>query len=480
MKKFLLINIIIFIFLNCSNNNPAITKKNLKISWKITTPSKQWHDMTPLNLFKGKNNKNDIAVNTDSFKQEIDGFGGSFNEKGWAALSLLTQEKKEEVIKALFDPENGARLNICRVPIGSSDYAISRYTLNETKNDYEMKNFSIERDKQYLIPYIKSALKYKPDLELWASAWTPPTWMKTNNSFDAGSMKDDPKIYTAYANYLINFIKSYQKEGIDIFAVAVQNEPLIDRNYPSCLWTPEQYLIFIRDYMGPLFTKDDFKDRIMLGTFQDCSYNLFPKKVLDDPAANSYVTYVGYQWDGLRSVTPTRENHPAKKIIQTETECGNWYWKSDFKYNPDFPQNDWFYGSYTWNKIKDFFDAGVNSYLLWNMILDEEGKSIDSIKPWPQNAAIVIDKNTKKIIYTPMYYAFKHFSYFIKPGAHLLDPDKSNNDVISFLNPDGEIIIILQNKNIKTKKLIISLDTCWFTIELPETSWSTIVVPKIE
>jgi glucosylceramidase len=454
-------------------------KQTAEVAWKVSTQSKQWQDMGALSLFKGKGEKIDTAIDLSSLKQEIDGFGGAFNEKGWKALSLLTPDKREAVIKELFDPQEGAKFNICRVPIGASDYAASRYTLDETKNDFKMKNFSIERDKEYLIPYVKAAMEYRPDLQIWGSVWTPPTWMKTNEAFDGGNMKDDTGVYGAFALYLARFVEEYQAEGINVFASAVQNEPLIEKNYPSCLWTPEQFLVFVRDYMGPTFEERNVQAKIMLGTIQDGDYSAFPDTVLSDPEANSFVSIVGFQWDGLNSVAQTRSNYPDKKIMQTETECGNWYWRPDFKYDPDRPQNDWAYGVYTWNKIKAFFDEGVNSYLLWNMVLDEEGKSIDAVSPWPQDAAIVVDKNTKEVIYTPMFYAFKHFTFFVEPGAHYVDVGSSRKDAIAFLNPDGELVIVLQNDGQNPKTLNISIGDYWLTVTLPEMSWSTLVVPSL-
>ena len=291
-------------------------------------------------------------------------------------------------------------------------------------------------------------------------------------------MKDDPLIYEAYALYLARFVEEYRNEGIDIFMVAVQNEPFIERNYPTCLWTPQQFLTFIRDYMGPLFEERNVGAEIMLGTLQDEDYTAFPQTVLSDPAANDYISTVGFQWQGLYSVAQTRSDYPDKKIMQTETECGNFYWEPG--YNPDFPQNDWAYGIHTWNKIKEYFDEGVNSYLLWNMILDEEGKSIDSESPWPQNAAVVVDKNTKEVIYTPMFYAFKHFTFFVEEGANYATSSSIRVGTVSFLNPDGEIIIILQNDGDKPKDLKISTGEHQFNVTLPEMSWSTFVVPSLE
>lgn len=453
----------------------AADSSSVSVKWKLSTKDSMWTDKPDLNSVAS--DSADILVETDKLKQTIDGFGGAYNEKGWTALSLLSQDKQDEVLKALFDQQSGAKFTICRIPIGASDYAESRYTLDEKRNDYTMSKFSIARDKEKLIPYIKASLKYNPDMKLWGSAWTPPTWMKTNRDFDSGNFKDKPKIYGAYALYLKKFIESYKTEGLDIFAVAVQNEPTILTKYPSCAWEPNQFLVFIRDYLGPLFEKSNLSGKIMLGTIQDGNFDGYPKTVLSDETANKYVNYVGFQWDGLASVAKTREMYPDKNILQTETECGNWHWKPGF--DPNKPQNDWAYGSYTWSKIKSFFDNGVNSYLLWNMILDEEGKSIDAGRPWPQNAAIVVDRAKKEPVYTPMYYAVKHFSYYVKPGAKYTSLKNSNYNAIAFTNADGEIVINVQNDLINPLEKTIGVKGNVIKVSLPPRSWSTFIFPKM-
>jgi glucosylceramidase len=469
--------LLIFVF-TCAEKNDLV-EQSVKASWKVSTPGAQWQDMEDLAIMKGESGTADVEIDLVSLKQEIEGFGGAFNEKGWEALSLLTPEERDKVLKELFDPEEGAKFNICRVPVGASDYAVSRYTHNETKNDYNMNNFSIERDKKRLIPYIKAAMRYRPDLKVWGSAWTPPTWMKTSGEFDGGNMKDDPRIYAAYALYLARFVEEYQKEGINLYVVAVQNEPEVEPHYPSCLWTAKQYLTFIRDHMGPLFEERKVNAGIMMGTICQRGYNQFPGIVLSNPEVKGYVSIVGYQWSGVHNVADTRKRFPKKSIMQTETECGNLYWQPGFKM--DRPPNDWDYGSYTWKKIREFFEKGVNSYMLWNMVLDEEGKNIDSQLPWPQNAAVVIDKNTKQAIYTPMFYAFKHVTYFVKPGAHYVSVIYGwEKNAIAFLNPDGELVILLENDRWQPEPVNINFGDYWLTVELPPQSWSTIVVTPLQ
>jgi len=479
MKRVLLAMLILLLILTtaCASvpaSHPPL-EQSLDVAWTCTTEDKLWLDCEAVQLIPGTAPDADFDINTYDLGQEVTGFGGAFNEKGWVALSVLTPEERDAVIKAMFDPKEGAKFNLCRVPIGASDYAMSRYTLNETEGDYDMNSFSIERDKENLLPYIQAAMAYRPDLKIWGSAWTPPTWMKTNSDFDGGYMKDDPKTYEAYALYLARFVEAYQAEGINLFAVAVQNEPGIDRHYPTCLWEPEQFQTFIKDYMGPLFEERGVNADIMLGTFEDGDFRNFPN-LLSDPNVNKYVSLVGFQWGGVYAVAHTREYFPDKQIYQTETECGNFYDREG--YNPNRPPNDWAYGIYTWNKVKQYFDEGVNAYLLWNMVLDEEGKSIDSENPWPQNAAITVDKNTREVTYTPMFYAFKHFSYYIKPGAQYVNNIGDGGDGIAFLNPDGNLVIELQNPNDEPRTMTINVDGGVMTVDLPEMSWNTLIVPS--
>src|SRR5690606_4250333 len=136
--------------------------QSVEAGWKMTMPHRPWRDMEPIAVFKNQGGRADIEIDLTSLRQEIDGFGGAFNEKGWAALSLLTQEERQYVLNELLNPEKGAGFNICRVPIGASNYAVSRYTHYETKNDYAMKNFSIAWEHYYLLPYIKAAMRYRP------------------------------------------------------------------------------------------------------------------------------------------------------------------------------------------------------------------------------------------------------------------------------------------------------------------------------
>ncbi len=186
----------------------------------------------------------DVTVNDASAQQTWEGFGGAFNEAGWIYMASLSASDRAMVMQLLFGVD-GAHFAFGRIPIGASDYSFvdasknkqaGRYTLNETAGDNEMKNFSLERDKKNLIPFVQAALAIRPDLRLWASPWTPPTWMKSPVKFDGGTMKSDDATLQAFALYLAKFVQEYGKLGMKVEAVAPQNEPNFEQGYPSAHW----------------------------------------------------------------------------------------------------------------------------------------------------------------------------------------------------------------------------------------------------
>ena len=415
----------------------------------------------------------DVLVYPDAGRQTIEGFGGAFNEKGWQALSVLDETQRREVMRRLFDPHEGLGFSICRVPIGSSDYALDRYTLNETAGDFEMKHFSIERDRRHLIPYVKEALSIQPKLRLWASAWTPPTWMKDNRGFDSGAFLDDPKVYRAYALYLLKFIRAYGAEGIPIEAVAVQNEPGTLQDYPSCDWTAVQYLTFIRDYLGPLFQAEGLEDAIMLGTLNQPKLAGHAYTVLGDPHARQYVARAGMQWFSFSFMGRLKTVAPGLTIWQTETDCGNWPWSVG--YDPDKPQNDIGYASFTWKKIRDWLKAGVTVYELWNMVLDPWGKNIGSQRAWPQNSAITVHPETREVCYTPMFGAVGSFAKFVRPGSKMVETEGTFANALAFTGEDGRVIVVLHNPYTTREDIRVWIGGAVYLIEMPPQSFTTMI-----
>jgi glucosylceramidase len=422
----------------------------------------------------------DVTVNDSSAQQTWNGMGGTFNEQGWNVLSLLSATERDRAIKLLFDANEGAKLSYGRVPIGASDYAMDRYTLNETAGDTAMANFSIERDKQKLIPYIQAALAVRPDLHLWGSPWTPPTWMKqapftyTNGAlnYDGGHMKEDATTLQAFATYLAKFVEEYAKIGLKIEAIHPQNEPGYETRYPSCLWTSGGFAKFIGQYLGPTFASRNVTADIYVGTMSNNDTDpTIINAVTGDATANKYVKGFGLQWnlldyvDGLRS-----RNLP---IVQTEHKCGNYPWNPDGlpTFNPNTAANDYAYGVESWGYLKKWIQSGVNVYSAWNMVLDTAGKNLDSMRPWPQNALLNVNTSSKTLIITPAYYVFRHVSQYVDPGAKVVGT--TGGDALAFKNPDGTIVAVIYNAG-GAKNAIVQIAGKKLQFAMPSNGWATV------
>ena len=315
------------------------------VAWKSSTAESLWHDNAPLTATAGNGaDAPDVTVDPAAAYQTIDGWGGCFNERGWAALSVLTPTDRAAVLRALFDPQTGLKLNLCRSPIGASDYAVTPYSLDDTPDnapDYGMTHFSIARDQEKLIPFIKAAQAVRPGLKIWGVPWSPPTWMKTNgliNTDNSGSMKSDDRTMGAYALYFEKYIQAYRRQGIPLFIVAPQNEPTQATGYPGCFWSGPQLADFLTQYLGPKLKADGVKCETWLGTPTNGRRDMVDP-TLNAPASAQYVAGYGLQYDAYNVIPVIRAAHPSAKIMETETPCGS-------------HENDWNYaqGQFGWIK----------------------------------------------------------------------------------------------------------------------------------
>ncbi len=391
--------------------------------------------------------------------QTWEGWGGCFNELGWIALSALPAERRDAVLRELFDPADGCRFNLCRLPIGASDYAAEWYSHNETDGDLAMEHFSIARDRRYLLPYIRAALALRPDLKLFASPWSPPTWMKFPKAYNYGTMIWKPEILRAYALYLAKFVKAYEAEGIRLNQVHPQNEPVADQKFPSCLWTGAQMRDFIRDHLGPAFAEQGLDCEIWLGTLNTADYDGFVNTTLSDPSANRYIAGVGLQWDGRGMVQRVHAAWPDKRIMQTENECGN-------------GQNTWEYAQYVFGLLQHYLTNGTNAYVYWNMVLAPTGLSTWG---WKQNAMVTVDPASQTVTYNPEFHVMKHFSRFIAPGAVRVGVSGClAANAVAFENPDGSRVAIVSNP-LKTPRLCVLGDgQQTVSLTLPPESFNTV------
>jgi glucosylceramidase len=444
---------------------PIIGYCHAAVRWYSTIESDPWLDRGTIGLTaKTDSNPSVIEIDSNNRYQTIDGFGGCFNELGWKALNVLDSAQIDVVMGELFDPVDGCRFNICRIPIGANDYATSWYSLADTANDYRMEHFSIERDRRTLIPFIKCAMQHKANLKVWGTPWSPPAWMKENNSYSGGqnTLRWNEKVLEALALYFAKFVQAYRAEGINLYAIHVQNEPIANPNYPSCLWSGEHMRDFIRDYLGPAFEVRNIDAEIWLGTINSPDYNAYAGTVLADTAASAHISGIGYQWEGKKAIGQTYQGHPEKKLMMTEQECG-------------YGGNSWKYGEEVFTSLVHYFNNGANSQMQWNMILDETGKSTWD---WVQNSMITIDKNTGRVTYNPQFFIVKHFSHFIDSGAVRITCRGPLKDNIAFLNPDGSVVFITANMNSEVKNVTVSINNKVFAAKIPAHSYNTFIIKK--
>jgi glucosylceramidase len=449
-----------------------------QVEWTSTTNSKPWFKKQ-IKLVALSNSKIDATIIPGVKEQTINGFGVCFNELGWTALSVLGEQDREIILKNLFDPKEGLKLNICRMPVGANDYARDYYSLNDSVNDFEMKYFSIERDKKMLIPYIIAAMKYKPDLKVWGSPWCPPYWMKTNNHYacrpgsnngltreqsgreEITQFRMQPEYLKAYALYFTKYVQAYRYEGINITGIHVQNEMNSCQNFPSCIWTASDLGNFIGKYLGPALKTSIPDAEIWYGTYERPSVAKIDT-IMQDPVTSKYITGVSFQWAGKKAIPGVHAKYPSLKLMQSETECGN-------------GRNDWKDAEYTFSLMKLYFENGVSVYSFWNSILDETGKSMWG---WKQNSMITVNSPTKEVVYNPEFNLLKHFSYFIQPGAKKVKTKGNNSGLLAFLNPDKTLIVIVGNMEDSTMETNIRIGKKILNVQIEPHSFNTFKISK--
>ncbi|MEA5047040.1 MAG: glycoside hydrolase family 30 protein [Eubacteriales bacterium] len=444
------------------------------ISWHISGENARWMAKQPETV----NAPATLEPDGRTY-QRMEGFGGCFNELGFRALSHLSGADRAELLSELFSPQR-ANLNLCRLPIGANDYAEDWYSLDETPGDFSLAHFSIERDRRCLIPYIKEALGYQPEMKLFASPWSPPTWMKDPPVYNWGKLIWTPENLCAYANYFVRFVQAYANEGVRVDQVHVQNEPVANQKFPSCMWTGEELRDFIRDYLGPALREGSPETELWLGTINapGCDYrklifdkwatedyDYFANVVLSDERALSFITGVSYQWGGKIAIQRTFESWwPRVRLMQSENECG-------------FGDNTWDYALYVWTMLKHYIANGAESYLYWNLILEPDGRST-----WgdPQNAMVTVDPGTGRYERNPDFYVMKSCSAIVQRGAVRLGMKGAwAADTLAFANPDGSLALSVLNPFRETRPLTLNHagETLRFALE-PRSVSSILLAPE--
>lgn len=389
-----------------------------------------------------------IEVDPSVEYQHIIGFGGAFTEAVASVIGRLPESRRKEILDAYFSPY-GSWYSLCRIPIGSCDFSLSTYSYNETPGDTLMENFSIARDKEALIPLIKSAMAVPgAKFELFASPWSPPGWMTTQGRRVAPNNHLKPEYYGAYADYLARYFKAYSEEGLNIPYMTIQNESWNDSGrWETTQFQPKETVDFVK-VLGPVFAEQNITSKIMiydhnkgLNNQGENQIKYYVDRVLNDPEARKYISGVAFHWYGATQTDPftdikvTHDAYPEQILIHSEA-CAE-----------GGPQpNDYTIGERYGYDILGCLNNRTQGWIDWNLVLDHNGGPNHANNFC--SAPILANTETGELIYNPSYYYLAHYSKFFRPGAVVIDA-KSNNQTLEATackNPDGKIAVVVMNR----------------------------------
>lgn len=384
-----------------------------------------------------------IFVDPEHTFQTFVGIGAALTDASAETFFKLPDEQQELFLKLYFSIDNGIGYSLARTNIHSCDFSSSSYTYVEDR-DKNLTSFSIAHDKQYRIPFIKRCIESAGgSLKLFVSPWSPPAWMKDNNDMLHGG-KLLPEYYDSWADYFIKFIGSYEKEGIPVWGLTVQNEPMATQTWESCIYTADEERDFIKNYLGPKLWSNGLKEKKLIAWDhnRDLLYHR-ANTILSDQEAAKYVWGIGFHWYESWTGAPTPENvkrvheaFPEKQLLLTEACNYPFSWET-------FEQ--WHWGeNYGQAMILDF-NNGATGWTDWNILLDEQGgpNHVGNYCFAPVHA----DTRYGSLHYMNSYYYIGHFSKFVRPGAQRIICSSNRAQLLTtgFINPDGTIAIIVMN-----------------------------------
>ena len=406
-----------------------LTSKESKARIKKIPESELLHD--------SKTESRSIKVDKNLTRQSILGFGGAFTEASASIYDQLETDKKNEIIQAYFG-DSGNQYNMGRTHINSCDFSLGNYALCE-QEDRKLTDFSIERDKKMLIPFIKEALnKASSPIFLMASPWSPPPWMKTNDQMNhGGKLKEE--FQDTWAEYYCKYIEFYERDGIPIWGISVQNEPEAVQTWDSCIYTGEEERDFIKNFLGPALKRNKYLDKKLV--IWDHNRDVMVERsraVLSDPDAAKYVWGTGFHWyngDHFDEVQKVHDEFPDKELIFTEgcQEGG--------------PHNgSWDLGERYDTSIINDLNRYTVAWIDWNLLLDERGGP-NHVGNYC-SAPIIVNTKTQELLYQSSYFYLGHFSRFFSRGDKIIEIENTSNQLLSLscINKNGRLTTTIMNK----------------------------------
>ncbi|MBX3086133.1 MAG: glycoside hydrolase family 30 protein [Anaerolineae bacterium] len=406
-----------------------------------------------LPLARTANPQLSVVVDPRVRYQTIEGFGGAFTESAAVTYYKMSPDCQAEILRAYFDPVAGLGYNLCRTHINSCDFSVSTYAYAEVPDDMALEHFTIEHERTALIPMIKAAQQVAPKpFRMIATPWSPPAWMKTNNDMcHGGQLK--PEYRAVWAQYFCRFVREYEKEGIPIWGLTMQNEPQAVQTWESCIFSGEEARDFVRDYLGPTLAEAGLASlRLMIWDHNRDVLFDWIKPVLDDPQAAQYVWGTAFHWyvaDCYDNLLCAHEAYPDKKLLFTEgcPEGG-----------PHL--GEWGTGERYGKAILNDLNHWAVGWVDWNLVLDETGgpNHVGNFC----SAPIIAHTQTGELLYQSSYYYIGHFSRFIQPGAEriLCASPRDELQATAFRNPDGQIVVVVLNLSDQRIAYSLKIDGC--------------------
>ena len=380
-----------------------------------------------------------IAVDDEKKFQTMDGFGAAMTDSSaWLLEEQLTAAQRRAVMRKLFDPRHGIGVSFVRVPLGASDLSRNHYSYDDMpagQSDPGLQHFSIDHDREYILPALRQALKIDPAISIMVTPWSAPAWMKTKDSMNGGQLRTD--VGKDFADYLTRAVSGYEKAGVPVKYLSLQNEPLYEtKDYPGTLMHADQETALIHNYVGPALHDAGLKVSI-LAYDHNWDHPEYPLEVLSDPVAAQYVAGSAFHCYGgnVSAQGPVHDRFPDKGLWMTECSGGSWQ-KGNLL-------------AATEKLVIESSREWAKSVVLWGLALDEKnGPFAGGCKTC--RAFVTVDRSSTphKVSYTADFYAIGQASEFVKPGAVRIDSTDLGGkslETVAFENPDHSVALLVLN-----------------------------------
>lgn len=486
-----------FLFLFMLN---ACTSNKEKLDLEVFETSASGHKLTKISDTGDKAGEVEIKLNPQNRRQTITGFGGSFTESSAYLVNQLSAENRKKIIDAYFGPE-GSRYSLTRTHINSCDFSLSQYDY-VTDEDKDLSTFSVDEDKEDIIPMIREAMATSEEgFKIIASPWTAPPFMKDNNDWVGGKLL--PEYYDSWALYFSKYIDAYKAEGIDIWGITVENEPLGNgNNWESMHFTPEEMSAFVQNHLGPTLDKHNKSEVKILGYDQNREHlKEWVDAMYNDPSVGKYFDGTAIHWYASTfdffpdELQYAHQKAPDKHLIQSEAcvdaevpkwKDDAWYWSKeatdwgwDWAPEDQKPLHPKYVPTFRYARdIIGCLNNWVDGWVDWNMVLNRQGGP-----NWFENwcvAPVIVDPEADEVYFTPIYYVMSHFSRYIRPEAQVISVDNPDNDlmVTAAINPDESIAVVIFNPLENEKSFTLSLGEGKRDVTISAKAIQTIILPK--